>query len=153
LEAGDGHSGLVLALSEISREDLNRVGSKAATLSELLRSGFAVPILTHADISELVLISALEFASKRSDVGTLERSLDLWQQQLSGDRNSLKLSPCRRCDRSIDKSKPYVRKLIADQSDVILGPLCSTCLSKELKPVTATVLTPNEYYRLRQRGR
>ncbi len=33
----------VLALSEISREDLNRVGSKAATLGELLRSGFAVP--------------------------------------------------------------------------------------------------------------
>ncbi len=33
----------VLALSEISREDLNRVGSKAATLGELLGSGFAVP--------------------------------------------------------------------------------------------------------------
>ncbi len=43
LETGDGHSWLVLALSEISREDLNRVGSKAATLGELLRSGFAVP--------------------------------------------------------------------------------------------------------------
>jgi hypothetical protein len=31
LEAGDGHSGLILALSVISREDFNRVGSKAAT--------------------------------------------------------------------------------------------------------------------------
>ncbi len=43
MEAGEGHGGLVLALSEISREDLNRVGSTAATLGELLRSGFAVP--------------------------------------------------------------------------------------------------------------
>ncbi len=43
MEAGDGHGGLVLALSEISREDLNRVGSKAATLGELLGSGFVVP--------------------------------------------------------------------------------------------------------------
>ncbi len=102
------------------------------------------------DSAKQLVLKAHQSSWTAGDLETLERSLELWKHQLLGEVSALKLSRCTLCERPIDTPTPYVRKVIVEVSDVLLGPVCSKCSARELSPVRAIALSPSEYYRTKR---